>query len=129
MSAAEHPLGITEQARVALANLRETLLAPTPEELERCYQQLKAATESLRELKPGPKTGREPPAGETALAESRRSELLALHRDARQVHQLLEQAGAFYLGWTQIMLSASGSYTANGEIAAPATDRGLSLEG
>ena len=130
MSAGSGPLELIGEARAALGHVKESLLSPTPEALENATPQLVEVVERLRRLRKHLEA--EEPQGSVAEKESKRhirSLAVELGRDLNDVRKLTEQAGGFYLGWASVLLSASGSYTPNGEAAPPPESHSLSVEG
>ena len=130
MSAADQPLELIEQARAALGQVREMLLAPTPTSLDRCARPLAEATDRLQRLKSYLEAQGD---AQNLLPDARgqpwKPLARELQREVSDLRKLLGQAGAFYLGWARILLSASGSYTANGAMTAPADSGTLRMEG
>ena len=121
------PLETIEVARLALARARERLLEPTPSGLGECRDSLAEAADSLRRLRTE-RLGQLPANGQTEAGEAIRAVAVELDRELAEVRGLLEQAGAFYLGWAQILLLASGTYGAGGELRAP-PHSAITLEG
>jgi hypothetical protein len=105
------------EARVALEQVKELLRTPTPQTAGDCSRPLAAVAESLRLLSGhagGELTNGQVGAGQ--VVKDLRTMALALHRDLADVQGLLQQAGAFYLGWSRILESASSTYNAGGEL-------------
>jgi hypothetical protein len=129
MSTILDPKDLMAEARVALEQVKEMLRAPTPQTVSECSRPLAAVAESLRRLSAA--------AGDESTNGSLKTEqvatdlqmmALALHRDLAEVHGLLQQAGAFYLGWSRILELASSTYGADGELRPP-PGNALSVEG
>ncbi len=116
------------QVRMVLDQVRKLLLTPTPATLSRCCRPLEKAAAHLRRLKsqlePLPENGD----GAVRISEQVRNDIRLLERDLGDVRNLLRQAGAFYLGWSRILLSASSTYDASGEMTPLAGGR-LSVRG
>lgn len=104
-------------ARAALEQARMLLEKPSPKALEDCGPPLTGAAEALRKLKT--RVGAPPP-GHAVVR--------GLQKDLEEVRGLLEQAGAFYLGWSRILESAAGAYDADGSWRVPA-GQSLSVSG
>jgi hypothetical protein len=105
------------EARAALEQARQLLERPSPKALEDCGPPLAGAAEALRKLKTRVDA---PPPGHAVVRD--------LQQDLEEVRGLLEQAGAFYLGWSRILESAAGTYDAGGGWQVPA-GRSLSVSG
>ncbi len=104
-----------------LAQVRQILITPTPEQLAGCGPVLEEAIEILGYVERGQKT-REP-------LPILRDELHVLRRELSVVTALMQQAAGYYLGWAQMLGAAMGGYTPYGE-AAPLTGRShVSVEG
>ena len=118
------------EARVALGEVREALLTPTPLTVEQCAEPLTEAARRLRLLdsewaRDGNVQGR-------SLSENRsdrRKMAAELLKDLAEVQKLLQQAGAYYLGWSRILLSAIGNYDRNGQVALSEGHPSVTLEG
>ena len=114
------PLDLIGEARVSVDRARKWLLRPTPAALGDCHELLTRTGERLQRLK----TQRVPePAGVQVLPDCSghdlRQSAQRLEQDLVELRSLLEQAGAFYLAWSEILLSATGTYSASGELTAP----------
>ena len=90
--------------RAELSTVRTLLLAPTPQNLTACSQPVSEAADILRRL---------------TRADADHESVLGLKRDLEEIRLLLEQAGAFYLDWTSVLNSRTGSYDATGDLHAP----------
>ena len=103
-------------ARRRVADLRQALLSPSPEEIERCLPGLAEAATCLGQLERELHSERADP----LLA----AELQALQRDLKMIARMVQQSSAFYRGWASILGAAAGGYTSSGqaaEIAVPGT--------
>jgi hypothetical protein len=102
-------------ARVRNEELRQALVAPAPDEIERCLPGLAEAAASLGWVER--RLGAE--SAEPGLSQ----DLEALQKELRMVSRLIEHGAAFYQGWAKLLGSATGGYTAAGE-ASPLTAAG-----
>jgi hypothetical protein len=110
----ESDLERVRRARRKLAQVRQILMTPTPEQLADCGPALEAAVEILGDVEPVP-----------ILMD----ELHGMQRELSVVTALMQQAAGYYLGWAQMLGAAIGGYTPYGE-AAPLTGRShVSVEG
>ncbi|HLH40754.1 MAG TPA: hypothetical protein VKX39_16510 [Bryobacteraceae bacterium] len=96
-------------ARHHVANLRQALLSPSPEEIERCLPGLAEAAVCLGQIE-GALRGE---AADPALA----GELQALKRDLEMIGRMIRHSAAFYRGWANLLGAAAGGYTAKGQAA------------
>jgi len=131
MRAPAEPVELVTEARKALEQVKESLLTPTPRSVSACGEPLAAAAERLRRLRVLHQavgvTGAEE-AGGGGTTGGLQTLAAGLHRDLAEVNGLLQQAGAFYLGWSRILKTAAGTYGADGGIDGPAVN-GLSIKG
>ncbi len=111
MSGSNSPVDRVALARDALERVRQCLLRPTPASLDECGQPLSEAAEALRALQAA--------LNSEGPADRPRDIAADVHRELAGIRSLLEQAGAFYLGWSRILHSAAGTYGASGELRAP----------
>lgn len=109
-------------ARRHIAVLRNALLSPRPDEIERCFSALVEAAGCLRAVEQVLQSqGGEHP--------ELRSELTALRSELAMVHRLVEHGAAFYQGWARLLGVATAGYMPSGE-GAPLTAAGtLSMQG
>ena len=96
-------------ARNHVASLRQALLSPSPEEIERCLPGLAEAAACLGQIEQSLHTT--PP--EPQLA----GELKALQRDLKMVARMIEHSANFYRGWASLLGAAAGGYTQRGRAA------------
>jgi len=111
------------QAQAILRQVRQLLLSPTPQSLEHSAPHLEAAAGCLKALEHALRAGAAPP------RQSVLPELSELRRQVLLVQALLQQAGAFYVGWARLLAATLGGYTPQGEPAVPPAVRRLSMEG
>lgn len=96
-------------ARNHVATLRQALLSPSPEEIERCLPGLAEAAACLGRIEQSLHTN--PPEPELA------GELKALQRDLKMVARMIEHSANFYRGWASLLGAAAGGYTHTGRAA------------
>jgi hypothetical protein len=99
-----------------VARLRQGLLAPGTEEIERLLPEVEAAAQSLRSV-------------DADSARQCAADLRALKRELRHAAGLIHSGAAFYQGWMRVLAAASGGYTASGEAAVLQAPSRVSLEG
>lgn len=130
MNQQSRPLRLIQEAREALGEVREALLTPTPHTAEHCAVPLIEAAQRLRALRSewDPGHGAHSPHPCHISAERQRvvAELL---QEFEEVRKLLQQAGAYYLGWSSILLTTMAGYDQNGEAALPEGYSSLTVEG
>ena len=117
MQDARTELNRVKQARRIVEKVRGRLMHPTIQAMDRGAAELSAAAECLANL-------------ESALRRSGRelhwpgveAELARLRLEMRNVQQLVEGAGRFYVGWARLIApdQAPANYAANGRVEQPA---------
>ena len=130
MTNQRRPRELIQEARVALGEIREALLTPTPRTAEHCAEPLAEAARRLRMLSSEWNTDgnvQEPRPIDNPT--DRRKMVAELLRDLEEVRRLLQQAGAYYLGWSRILLSAIGNYDRDGQVAPPEGYSSVTAEG
>ncbi len=115
---AEDSGNLLGQARGALRQVHELLLAPSPQALDECLPLLEEARARLDQVR---QTGSEqaPPL----------PNFEQLQRDIIRFLMLLENAAGFHAGWTRLRGCLTGGYTARGDPARLEPDRRVSVEG
>jgi hypothetical protein len=109
-------------ARQNVAALRQALLSPSPEEIDRCLPGLAEAATCLSMIEAGLRT--EAPDPELA------SELKTLKLDLKMIGRMIQHSAAFYRGWASLLGAASGSgYSSNGRAAEIAGSSTISVQG
>ena len=98
-----------KSARAHIESLRQALLSPSPEEIERCLPSLVEAAGCLGEVEQQLRT--EP--ADTGFA----AELQQLRNDLKIVAKLIEHGSAFYRGWASLLGAAAAGYTPAGRAA------------
>jgi hypothetical protein len=107
----DHPREQVAAARDVLERVKAQLLTPTPQTLDGCSQPLDEVAVMLRRLHELDNV----PDRDNWLEQVR-----GLERELVAIGELLEQAAQFYLGCNQVLVSATGSYDAAGDLQAPA---------
>ena len=108
-------------ARRHVANLRQALLSPSPEEIERCVPGLAEAATCLGQIERA--LHGEP--ADAALA----GELKVLQRDLKMIGRMIQHSSAFYRGWTSILGAAAGGYSSSGQAAEIAVAGSIAVRG
>jgi hypothetical protein len=93
-------------ARQHVAALRQALLAPSPEEIERCLPGLAEAATCLGRSEASLRT-------ETADAQFA-ADLKNLKLDLNMVSRMIRHSAAFYRGWAGLLGAAAGGYSPDG---------------
>jgi hypothetical protein len=96
-------------ARRHVAHLRQALLSPSPEEIERCLPGLAEAAVCLGQIEGALRVE----AADPMLA----GELQALKRDLEMIGRMIRHSAAFYRGWASLLGAAAGGYTSDGQPA------------
>ncbi|HUA82538.1 MAG TPA: hypothetical protein VMB85_01670 [Bryobacteraceae bacterium] len=108
-------------ARNHVASLRQALLTPSPEEIERCLPGLAEAAACLGRIEQSLRAA--PPQPELA------GELKALQRDLKMVARMIEHSANFYRGWASLLGAAAGGYTHSGRAAELPVAATLAVQG
>jgi hypothetical protein len=108
-------------ARNHVASLRQALLSPSPDEIERCLPGLAEAAACLGQMELTLRSESPDP----ALA----AELKTLKLDLKMISRMIEHSAAFYRGWASLLGAASGGYSATGRAAEFAVARTISVQG
>jgi hypothetical protein len=108
--------GPVRAATRSLREIREMLLRPTPESLEKCAPVLEDAARLMGTIRPSDVAGIRP-------------DIDALRRELNVVSALMHQASGFYSGWSQILGAAIGGYRPGGQTASVPVPGRISMEG
>lgn len=108
-------------ARQHVATLRQALLSPSPEEIERCLPGLAEAAVCLGQIEQSLK--HEPV--EAGMA----SELKTLQLDLKMIGRMIAHSAAFYRGWAGLLGAAAGGYTPSGGAAGIPVAGTISIRG
>jgi len=109
------PAALTEETQRALDQVSQTLRSPSAARLEGALAVLRNVRAQWQSVAEASDT---PP-----------SVAIKLRRRLSDCQVLAQQAGALYLGFAAVVLSASGTYTAAGEAVLPSGCRQFSVEG
>lgn len=108
-------------ARREVARLRQALISPGPEEIEKCLPALAEAASCLASIEQELKT--------TAAPAGIYSEMKGLQAELAMAAKLIANGAAFYHGWAKLLASAVSGYTPSGDVAPLAAAGSVSVKG
>ncbi len=111
------------QVRAALEQVRELLMAPSMDHLDRCAPALESAVGQMALLDASLRAGHD--RGGAPL----RSDLDAIRRDLIATGSLFQQAGEFHRNWAVVMGLVNSGYTAAGGLASLGEPERIAVRG
>jgi hypothetical protein len=114
-------LSKVSSARRELARVREALISPAPEEIEKCLPALAEAAGCLASIEQDLRS--------TAAPHELAGELTHLRAELKAAAKLIANGAAFYHGWAKLLASAAIGYTPSGDAAPLAAAGTISVKG
>ena len=108
-------------ARQHVAALRQALLSPSPEQIERCVAGLAEAATCLGQIEVSLRTETPDP--------QLTAELKALKLDLKMVGRMIRHSAEFYRGWASLLGAAAGGYSSTGCAAEITVAGSISVRG